>query len=293
MHACIPLVCEAINSPSGGQLLKLLACVCKGTHDKALLKKEFGQTTIEQGTDLGVLKPYYKDQILLTSQGYIVGRVACEYINWVNSGRHLSPPYPPDEFIEGKEVLDLGCGSGRWLWHFQKQAKSVVGLEMQPEIIELGEALARRESIPCPNIRQGSIEKLTSYIAERSVDFVFCRIVLNHVHLAKTLGQISKVLRPDGILWVQITSWTTPYRDLFNSDKGREVRHKIYAAFAILNSIVFITTHRQMSLKSKGRMISAHKPAYPTLKAWKAIVSKTGFSDFHVVQNNVFWARKT
>lgn len=292
MHDGLYRVCDTIRGPSGDQLLRLLASVYEGIHDKKLLQKELGKSVLEKGSDFGLLKPYRNDQVILTSQGYLVGNVAKEYIHWIKNDRLMPPPHPPDDFIKGKDVLDLGCSFGRWLWRFQKTAKSAVGLEMQQEYIELGRALAQREGIPCPEIRQGSVEELDSNIADNSVDFVFIRLVLNHVFVAKTLMQIANVLRPSGILWAQVEPLSHPFRSFLRRNKGRELRHKIFTVFSIVNSIVFMTTHRQMSLQIQGRMHSAHKPVYPTLKAWKTAFSRVGLCDFREIQDNVFWARK-
>jgi len=291
MHKNIPNVCKAISAPSGGQLLRLLTSVFEGVHDEELLQKELGESVLEQGADLGLLKLYKKGQLILTASGYLVANVAKEYIHWINNNRQMPPPYPPDDFLQGKAVLDLGCSFGRWLWRFQKIAQSAVGLEMQQEYIELGRALADREGIPCPDIRQGSVEELSSYVADNSVDFVFIRLVLNHVYVTKTLLQIANVLRPGGIVWAQVSPWSTPFHP-FLRDKGRELRHLFFAAFGIMNSLVFMTTHRQMSLRVQGRMHSAHKPVYLTLNAWKAACSRAGLNDFQGIQSNVFWARK-
>jgi len=292
MHKNIPYVCDAIRAPSGDQLLKLLASVYEGAHDEQLLQNRLGESVLEQGTNLGLLKLYKKGQLILTAPGYLVANVAKEYRHWINNNRRMPPPYPPDDFIEGKDVLDIGCSFGRWLWQFQEIAKSVIGLEMQQEYIELGRALAERECIPCPEIRQGSAEELSSHVADNSVDFVFIRLVLNHVYIRKTLLQIAKVLRQDGIVWADVAPWSSPFRSFLRRDKGRELRYKSFTVFSIVNSIVFMTTHRQMSIKVQGRMHSVHKPVFPTLKAWKAAFSRVGLSDFREVQSNVFWARK-
>jgi len=292
MHESIYSVSDILSEPSGDELLRLLASVYNGVHNEESLRREVAESALEQGMRLGLLKYHKAGQLVLTSQGYFVGNVAKEYIHWLNNGRQMAPPRPPDEFTRGKDVLDLGCSFGRWLWWFQKNAKSALGLEMQQEYLELGRALAKREGIPCPEIRQGSVEELSSHVADHSVDFVFIRLVLNHVYVGKTLLQISNVLRPGGIVWAHVYPWYSPFQSLLRRDKGRELRHMFFAAFGIMNSFAFMITHRQMSLRVQGRMHSVHKPVYLTLKAWKAAFSRAGLCDFREIQSNVFWARK-
>lgn len=296
MRKNISYVCDVISTPSGDQMLKLLTSVYEGIQDKELLCKESGESVLEQAVNFGLLNFYKQGQVILTSQGYLVANVAKEYIHWVNNNREMPQPCPPDDFIQGKDVLDIGCSFGRWLWRFQKSAKSVLGLEMQQEYIELGRALAKRESIDFPEIRQGSAEELSSHMANNSIDFVFARLVLNHVNIEKTLLQIANALRPNGIMWAQVESFSSPFRRFLQRNKERELRHKLFAAFSMVNSIVFITTSHQMSIRIQGRMHSHHKPVYPTLKAWKAAFSRVGLGDFQEIRsicgNYIFHARK-
>jgi hypothetical protein len=168
----------------------------------------------------------------------------------------------------------------------------VIGLELQKEYIELGRVLAEREGIPCPEIHQGSAEELRGFVTANSVDLVFARLVLNHVRIRKTLVQIADVLREDGVVWVQISPWSTPFHQLLQKNMGRRLRQSCFDMFSIVNSMICATTHRQIALKVRGRMHSEHKPAYLTLRAWKSIVLRSGLRDFRIVQRDVFFARK-
>jgi len=298
IHSNFPLVCDAIKAPDSDQLLRLLVSVYEGAHDEDGLQYEFGQDALSNGIALGVLEFHKKGRVTLTALGYLLANVAKEYlVQWVDNNRQVRPPFPPDDLIRGKDVLDLGCSFGRWLWRFQRTARSVVGLEMQKEYIEFGRALAEREQIPVPEIRQGSVEELSSCVPGDSVDFVFVRLVLAKVHIMKTLLQIADVLRNGGIVWVQVEPWHYTFRQLLRRDEGRELRNKGFALFSIVNSIVFMTVHQQMSMQVHGRMHSVHKPVYPTLRAWKAALFRAGLHDFHEVATTeyagyVFWARK-
>ena len=50
MHKNIPHICDAIESRTGEQLLRLLASVYGGLHNQNLLQKELGESVLEKGT---------------------------------------------------------------------------------------------------------------------------------------------------------------------------------------------------------------------------------------------------
>ncbi len=292
MHPCIYDVCDAIISPDSEQLLRLLRTVLGGDGEEESLRRSVPRHVVDQGVDLCLLKRC-RGYLTLTDPGYLIGSVAKEYCNWIDNDRRMPPPRPPVEFIAGKDVLDLGCSYGRWLWEFQKITKSVTGLELQQEYIELGRALARREGITIPEIRRGSAEELDSYVADNSVDFVFARLVFNHVYIKRTLRKVAAVLRPGGIVWIQVEAFSQACQNLLKRDRGRELRNKAFASFAILNSITFMTTGTQLHIAVKGRMHGVHKPAYPTLTSWRSILARVGLKNFQVAHRTcVFWAQK-
>jgi SAM-dependent methyltransferase len=71
----------------------------------------------------------------------------------------------------GRDVLDLGCGSGFHLPRFASTARSVVGVEPHPDLV----ALARRRTRPLTNVRvhQGIAQALP--LPDGSVDVVHAR----------------------------------------------------------------------------------------------------------------------
>ena len=229
----------------------------------------------------------------LTACGYVVGNVAKEYCNWLEHGRSMPAPRPSPEMVAGKDVLDLGCGFGRWLWEFQTSARSVVGIELQREYLELGEALARREGRPVPKIHCVSAEQIDAVVPAASVDLVFSRLMLTHVAIRRTLAAIAGRLRPGGILWVQVESLRYRCRSLL---AARRLRSAAFDAFAIANSAVLMASGIQLAVHSCGRMHSTHRAAHPTLAWRRCAAARAGLTEFHVVKRAAetvsFWARR-
>jgi SAM-dependent methyltransferase len=56
----------------------------------------------------------------------------------------------------GERVLDVGCGTGRWLADFRERGLFVTGLDLDPDMVDL----ARRRLGPGADVRQGAAEDL-------------------------------------------------------------------------------------------------------------------------------------
>jgi SAM-dependent methyltransferase len=222
-----------------------------------------------------------------------VANVAKEYCNWLDHGRVMPRPRPFPEMVDGKDVLDLGCGLGRWLWEFQRTARSATGIEMQPEFIALGETLARREGRAVPVIHRGSAEEVEAWIGPASMDLVFSRLMFSYVPIRKTLTAVATRLRPGGILWVQVDTFGVCLRNLW---RERRLRSAALQAFALCNSLLLMTAGVQLAVRTRGRMHVRHHAAHPGLAWWRRAVRQAGLADFHAVADGpdclVFWARR-
>lgn len=263
--------CSIIRSADGEDFLRMMRDVyLRGS----LGSKDGNSATRAAAFESGLLIADSKEAPRLTTAGYLVGNIAKEYCNYLDNGRVMPEPKPSEEVFCGKDVLDLGCSFGRWLWWFQRSAKSARGIEMQPEYIMLGEALTEREELPIPEMICTSIENLDGYVENDSVDLVFCRLVMNHVRIMHTLEKATRALRQGGTLWIQVASIWQPVERLVKFN-GR-IRDNGFAAFALLNSALCMTTGRQVSVPMAGRMHSLHQPAYPCLWWWKRAFASAG-----------------
>ena len=119
-------------------------------------------------------------------------------------------PLPP--LLEGKTVLDLGCGTGRDAYIASKlvgEAGHVIGIDMtQAQVgiaIKYREEQARRFGFKEPNTKfiQGYIEDLLSLgITDNSVDVVISNCVINlSPEKSLVFKEIYRVLKPGGELF--------------------------------------------------------------------------------------------
>lgn len=209
----------------------------------------------------------------LTSNGYIVGNICKEYCNWVDNGREMPPPKPPVEYYLDRKVLDLGCSFGRWLWEF-KDAKQLVGIELESGYVEAANVLSRKESKKTVTIINASVEELEKFIQPQSIDFVFSRLVFNHVWITDTLRQTRECLAEGGMIWLQVENFRFPLKILRNE---KRLKGKLRALFSLFNTVWFQIFRKQICLRIKGRMHSEHKTVYPSAKVWRKELEKAGF----------------
>jgi len=101
--------------------------------------------------------------------------------------------------LKGKNVLDMGCGSGRFTIALaQLGAKMVTGIDLGKTGIMIGRKVS--ESLNLKNIKflEGNVTSLP--FENNSFDFVFSKGVLHHTgDLEKGLDEYNRVLKKDGM----------------------------------------------------------------------------------------------
>jgi len=220
-----------------------------------------------------------RERPVLTRGGYLVGNVAKEYCNWLDNNREMPEPRPSPQELSGKDVLDLGCSYGRWLWYFQRHARSVLGIEQQRTYLDLGRILAERAGFQAPPIVVGNIDELSALVGDRRFDLVFSRLVFNHVRIHDVLRQCAKVLRPGGMLWLQVERVEFVRTIVRPSLNPRWLIALVFAAFGVANTAAFNAAGVQMRIRIRGRMHTYHQPVYPSLAAWTRELKSAGFSE--------------
>src|ERR1700676_1907183 len=124
----------------------------------------------------------------------------------VDVDRYLNPPADTPYALEysfyllgdvqGKTVLDLGCGSGESLVPLVKRGAHVIAIDISPDLIDL--ARRRLESYGLSAILQEGSAYATGLPSD-SVDVVFSMALLHHLDLPRARQEIYRVLRPRGL----------------------------------------------------------------------------------------------
>jgi 2-polyprenyl-3-methyl-5-hydroxy-6-metoxy-1,4-benzoquinol methylase len=99
------------------------------------------------------------------------------------------------------QVLDVGTGRGRFALHFAARGCRVLGVDVNPEMIELARASARRAGLEDRfEVRAGDAGDLRAY-PDGHFDVVLCMELFDHLpNLDRALEQVHRVLRPGGRL---------------------------------------------------------------------------------------------
>jgi SAM-dependent methyltransferase len=97
----------------------------------------------------------------------------------------------------GRDVLDLGVGTGRTTRFLAPLALRYVAIDSSPMMIEY-----MRRSFPDVAVRPGDLRDLSEF-SDRSFDFVFgaCNVIdgVSHADRLRVLAEVHRVLRPAGV----------------------------------------------------------------------------------------------
>ena len=109
--------------------------------------------------------------------------------------RYLTLLLPP---MDQLDVLDLGCGTGRWLAELATRSpQSLIGVDLSPEM--LGQARQKTSSAAYLVLADSG----TLPFPRASADLVLCSFLASYVtDLTTFVEQVRRVLRPGGIVFV-------------------------------------------------------------------------------------------
>ena len=106
----------------------------------------------------------------------------------------------PDE-LHGQAVLDIGCGSGRYMLQaLQRGAARVIGVDLSPQMLErAGAELAMKRPGAEVDLIQGSVAALP--VPDARANLTICALVVGHLdNLHQSLAELHRVTRPGGTL---------------------------------------------------------------------------------------------
>ena len=112
----------------------------------------------------------------------------------------FSPAFDAEARLQGKVVLDFGCGYGGRTVEYARRGKAalVYGVEPLPRHTELAQQYAA--SLDVANVEFRTCGETSVPLPDRSVDVVVSYDVLEHVTSpAASIAELFRVLRPSGI----------------------------------------------------------------------------------------------
>lgn len=114
-------------------------------------------------------------------------------------------------YVEGKQVLDIGCGEGYGSAMLAEKAAHVVGTDSSEEVVEYAAA-----KYPLPNLEYRRMPAEKHAFPDGSFDVVVCLELIEHVeNYVAVMAEMRRLLKPGGILVL-----STPNKDI--TSPGRE-----------------------------------------------------------------------
>ncbi len=157
-----------------------------------------------------------------------------EYWNSVSGKKEFTTPFQAEAFsryvIRESRILDVGCGYGRTLDElYHNGYRNLIGLDFSSGMIGRG-----KQQFPYLDLRVK--ENAAIALPDRSVDAVILFAVLTCIQTngeqEQLLREIKRVLKPQGILYVNDFLLNTDERNLSRYEKFKEA-YGIYGIFEL------------------------------------------------------------
>jgi ubiquinone/menaquinone biosynthesis C-methylase UbiE len=170
--------------------------------------------------------------------------------------RYLAPLLPS---LNGKNVLDLACGTGRWLEVlFARGASSGIGIDVSSAMLRV----ARQKSAICGRLARADCVQLP--FRASTFGFVISSFVLSHIRdLRATVSELSRVTKMDADVLVSDLhpeayrfGWRTGFRDEYSAvhiDAHPRTADEIIEVF--YSAGFECTTHSSLCLEEPERSV--------------------------------------
>lgn len=157
----------------------------------------------------------------------------------------LDAPRPdfaiPDVSVDGRAVLDVGCGTGYALrYSHYSRASRLVGIDVDRDAIAEG-----RAKFPELLLLYGSAEAIPFDAC--TFDVVVSRVALPYTDIRLSLSEIHRVLKPGGDLFLTMHDWYHQWEFLRGALKEGAPKRVLDHAYILPASLVFITTGKLIS----------------------------------------------
>jgi SAM-dependent methyltransferase len=169
-------------------------------------------------------------------------------------------------------ILDVGCGSGGWLTPLARLNTRIVGIDVDDALLDV----ARPNSSSADNVEIWSMSAESLRFADESFDAVACFTLLPYLDQPVALGEMARVLRPNGRLVLGTVGF-----GYYAKHIAEGIRHEDLDAIRYgLDPI----------LVAAGRALAGNKIAPDSLRCWspravRRLLESQGFAVDRVVRD--------
>jgi SAM-dependent methyltransferase len=205
--------------------------------------------------------------------------------------RHVAAYRFAAERIAGKDVLDAGCGEGYGAAMLAERAASVVGVDLEREVIE-------HAAVRYPSVRFETGDLATLGFDDGSFDAVITFQVIEHLQSPRGfVAECARVLRPGGLIVLstpnRLTFSPTGIRNPFHTVEFAPAELRVVLEEAFDVELLGGTFHRpRLSIAERfmreslpERLIAQPVPEWP---GWlRRVVAMTTPADFAIRERGV------
>ncbi|MFZ4540629.1 MAG: class I SAM-dependent methyltransferase [Rickettsiales bacterium] len=174
---------------------------------RALGARRFSAPATAVATDSSSVAAYWTDHNVTLHQRFASRQESFDYFHW------RCDQYPgyldlmPVSGLDGKDILDFGCGPGNDLVGFAEYSKpnSITGCDVSTaSVAEAKRRMELHTTAPCTILALPPEEKTLPF-AEAQFDYIHSSGVLHHVvDLAATLAELRRILKPGGTMRIMV-----------------------------------------------------------------------------------------
>ncbi len=149
--------------------------------------------------------------------------------------------------VQGRTVLDFGCGSGENLVPLVRRGANVIGMDISPELIALARQRLSNYGL------EANLQVRSAYetgLPSESVDVVFSVALLHHLELPRARTEIRRVLRPDGLFIM---------REPIRFSRTVSYLRRLFPPAADISEFEHPMTRSEVALVSQGFQVVAER----------------------------------
>jgi ubiquinone/menaquinone biosynthesis C-methylase UbiE len=174
-----------------------------------------------------------------------------------------------------KHILDLGCGMGRPCVHLAEKGFEVVGIDISESALRMANTWAHREKLANVALICGAMAHLP--FRDDCFDAVVSISAIIHAvkkNIEKTVAEIHRTLRKNGLLLTNLTSTKDP-----RYGKGEKIEGNTFKILEAFEDKRFEETHHFFTKKEAQEMFSRFTDSKVTLIKeepyyWKVLAIK-------------------